>query len=130
MADELTLGAENVMLRTDTNGAAVLFVLDTSEIPPEPPVSTRTSLQVYPNPFKSRTSLRFASAVSGHAQVEILDVKGRLVRTVHRGYLEAGTTTWAWDGTDDSGRAMPAGVYFVKAYGSEVLGPRKIVRLN
>jgi flagellar hook assembly protein FlgD len=34
---------------------------------------------------------------------------------VHDGRLEAGRRTFTWDGRDERGAEMPAGLYFVRA---------------
>lgn len=39
------------------------------------------------------------------------DVRGRLVRSLPAGSLDAGPHTLAWDGWDDSGRAVASGAY-------------------
>ena len=41
------------------------------------------------------------------------DLIGRRVRTLQRGSLAAGLHQFEWNGRDDSGRRVPAGVYFV-----------------
>ncbi len=66
----------------------------------------RTGLRVLPNP--ARGMVRFAAPVSGAALLFIYDQSGRLVRTV------TGNGNWCWDGKDDYGRAVPAGVYFCR----------------
>jgi hypothetical protein len=67
--------------------------------------------------------LKFARAASGwnlevsaaspvHAQLELLDLAGRRVRDYGTRSFAAGITRLAWDGRDDAGRSVPAGVYF------------------
>jgi flagellar basal-body rod modification protein FlgD len=45
----------------------------------------------------------------------ITDASGQLVRRVDMGSQAAGEFPFQWDGTDDDGNAMPAGIYTVKA---------------
>jgi flagellar hook assembly protein FlgD len=47
-------------------------------------------------------------------QLAIHDVSGRQVRTLMEGTLTAGRHTQIWDGTDDHGRAVAAGMYFAR----------------
>jgi hypothetical protein len=68
----------------------------------------------YPNPFRGRTNLQLALARDGHVQVAVYDLVGRRVRTLVNGTLVAGTQTLAWDGRDDGGRAVAAGLYMVR----------------
>jgi hypothetical protein len=68
----------------------------------------------YPNPFRSGTTVPyFAPAVEGEASVEIYNVAGRVVRRL--GVPEGRTSgELSWDGRDESGRAVPASVYFLR----------------
>ena len=68
-----------------------------------------------PNPFNPRTSLRYSLAHPGPAKIVIYDVAGRAVRTLHDAPLAAGEHTLTWDLASDDGRAVPAGLYFVRA---------------
>ncbi|MFN8587312.1 MAG: FlgD immunoglobulin-like domain containing protein [Candidatus Eisenbacteria bacterium] len=66
----------------------------------------------WPNPARGAVTLAFALPRAGGATLEICDVGGRRVRTLHTGTLAAGRHAFAWDGRDDAGGAAPAGVYF------------------
>ena len=50
-------------------------------------------------------------ARSAHVELEVLDVSGRRVRRVISGWVEPGERRLAWDGRDDGGALLPAGVY-------------------
>lgn len=75
-----------------------------------PPVATMLAQNV-PNPFNPRTTIRFALAREGDARLRIFDGRGRLVRTLAAGRLAAGSHEAVWDGTDEAGRPVAAGVY-------------------
>jgi len=47
--------------------------------------------------------------------LNIYGATGELVRTVHMGQQEAGMVSFEWDGLDDSGTALPTGVYHIEA---------------
>jgi flagellar hook assembly protein FlgD len=65
-----------------------------------------------PNPFNPRTSIAFTVARdAAPVALRIYDATGRLVRTLVDGPRPAGAQTVDWDGTDDTGRLVPAGVY-------------------
>ncbi len=71
-------------------------------------------MNTYPNPFKNTTNITFqnpANSAMRNPQSEIslriYDASGRLVKNL----LPANTVVW--NGTDESGKAVPAGVYFV-----------------
>jgi hypothetical protein len=68
-----------------------------------------------PNPFNPETSISYAVAGNGPVTMRIYGVSGRLVRTLKSGeYTNAGTHAVRWNGTDDQGRHVPSGIYFVK----------------
>jgi flagellar hook assembly protein FlgD len=50
----------------------------------------------------------------GPLRVEIRDLLGRRVRTLAEGSRAGGEHLVRWDGSDDSGRPLPAGAYWVR----------------
>ena len=69
---------------------------------------------VGPNPFSDGTTIRFGLGTASDARVDVLDVAGRRVRTLASGPFSAGTHTLRWDGIDDAGHSVAAGVYFAR----------------
>ena len=65
-------------------------------------------LTVAPNPFRAETSIRWSGS---QAPVE-LRIYTPAGRTLVRRLLPASEVSLRWDGTDASGRRLPAGVYF------------------
>ena len=47
-------------------------------------------------------------------RLEIFDLAGRRLGTLVDGERPAGAQVAAWDGRDDEGRAVAAGIYFVR----------------
>jgi Zn-dependent metalloprotease len=70
--------------------------------------------QNQPNPFGPRTDIRFSLAQAGPVTLTVYDGSGRRVRSLLGGTLEAGEHNVRWDGTDDSGRSIAAGMYFCR----------------
>ncbi len=68
----------------------------------------------YPNPFNPSTRVLFALPTAGVATLEVIDVRGHVVRTLHDGPLAAGEHRLTWNGLDDRGRAAASGVYFAR----------------
>jgi hypothetical protein len=64
-----------------------------------------------PNPFVSRTSIRFVLDQPGLVELWLVDPSGRRVRTIADGLLERGAHDRIWDGRDEKGRPAPAGSY-------------------
>jgi hypothetical protein len=64
--------------------------------------------------FTGQARLQYSLPVRGRALVVIHDNSGRVVRKLVSGVQEAGVHTVGWDGTDEFGRRLPAGVYLVR----------------
>jgi hypothetical protein len=74
------------------------------------------SLRPMSNPFRPGASILLAIPASGgQPDVSIVDLSGRCVRTVDTGGLTVGYHSLVWNGRDDAGRPLPAGVYFMRA---------------
>jgi hypothetical protein len=66
----------------------------------------------WPNPARSRATIRFSLDRASAARARIFDAQGRLVYTLVDRPLEAGVHTLVWDGTGRAGRPAAPGVYF------------------
>ncbi len=69
---------------------------------------------VSPNPFQQNTSLAFGVAQRGAVELAVYSVDGRRVKTLVRGTLDAGVHSARWNGTDENGTAVKAGVFFAR----------------
>ena len=74
------------------------------------PGASGGSLSAAPNPFRVRTDLSFTLASAGEVRLSIYDVSGRRVRALLNGSMAAGAQRIGWDGRDDAGRSVAAGV--------------------
>jgi hypothetical protein len=81
---------------------------------PEPRiVPKRTALQQsVPNPFNPSTRITFDLASQGKVGLRIVDVSGRLVRSLVDSHMRPGTYTFLWDGKDDGGQRVASGTYY------------------
>ena len=71
-------------------------------------------LQNQPNPFATLTKIPFALAKESQVRLEILDVQGRLVRTLLDEKLRGGVHSQEWDGRDELGAQVPNGLYLYR----------------
>jgi hypothetical protein len=85
-----------------------------------------------PNPTSGRTDLAFSVASDGvtRTSVRIYDVQGRRVRQLVDRDLEAGFYKEPWDGRDEAGLGVAAGIYFVRFVAGPVVQTRKVVLLR
>jgi hypothetical protein len=73
-------------------------------------ISNEYSLsQNFPNPFNPVTSIRFTLPKDGNISFKIYDITGKEVSNYYNGYLNAGTYTMRFDGTN-----LTSGIYFYK----------------
>jgi hypothetical protein len=82
-----------------------------------------------PNPFVRSMALTFGLPRDASVSVCVFNVNGRLVKTLASGSYQAGHHVAQWDGTDASGRAAPAGVYWARLVTAGGMLERRIVRL-
>jgi hypothetical protein len=69
----------------------------------------------YPNPFNPETAIAYTLKGDGPVSMRIYSVSGRLIRTLKEGEnTNAGAYSVRWNGTDNHGRHVPSGIYFVK----------------
>lgn len=87
-------------------------------------------LRAAPNPFNPRTVISFDAPSGGDAAVDIHGVDGRRLRTLWRGRIAPGTWRGEWDGCDDAGRMLAAGVYLIRARAGGSEAATRIVLLK
>lgn len=83
-----------------------------------------------PNPARGYARFEFALPRAGRVRLDVLDVQGRLVRTLHDGALRADRYVRGWDLTDDAGRAVAPGVYLARLSGDAGDAMRRLVVLR
>jgi len=83
-----------------------------------------------PNPFNPSTVISFTLPGEGRVRLEIYDIRGRLVRRLFDGVMQAGFKELIWDGRDDSGREVSSGIYFYCLKTEKGVLSRKMVLLR
>jgi hypothetical protein len=100
-----------------------------------PPASAPARLELlapHPNPSPGRSvSILFDLPASGRVWAQVLDVAGHGVRTlaVDREF-SAGRQSLEWDGHNDGGARVPAGVYFIRVRVGGHAEGRRLVLLD
>jgi hypothetical protein len=72
------------------------------------------ALTVAPNPGNPAIQLRFDLPRPTSVRLNLHDLAGRHVRTLHRGPLAAGPHAFTWDGRHADGRPAASGVYLAR----------------
>ena len=67
--------------------------------------------QNYPNPFNPSTAIEFSIAAEGFVSLNVYDITGRMISTIVEGNLSTGYHSVVWNGIDNNGMAVSAGIY-------------------
>ncbi len=81
----------------------------------------------FPNPFNPKTRIEYSMDTAGEALVQVFDVSGRLLRTLHDGHLDVGTHFSEWNGLDDAGQPMASGLYLIRFNSNEKSDMTKVM---
>jgi hypothetical protein len=60
----------------------------------------------------------FRAAAGAAVRLEVVDLRGRRLRTLHAGPATGRWQEAAWDGRDAAGRPAPSGTYLVRLSGA------------
>ncbi len=83
-----------------------------------------------PNPSTASVHLEWVQPHRGRVRIDVFDVAGRRVAKVLDESRDAGESFATWDGRDERGGEVAAGVYFVRLRAGETSSVRKLVRLK
>jgi hypothetical protein len=70
--------------------------------------------QNYPNPFNPTTTIEYSIPQTGHVDLAIWNIAGQKVRTLVNGQQDASYRKIVWDGKNELGETVGAGIYFYK----------------
>lgn len=102
-----------------------------TDVPDTGPVVAGRMLQPnYPNPFNPSTSLVFQLDREREVTLAVYDAAGRRVALVANEIFQPGRHEEKWDGRDDSGRLVPAGVYFAQIRTGDTVESRKMALIK
>lgn len=104
-----------------------LQAVKTTGKPPEDDIDISLRVDAAPNPFNPSVTISYAMPKDGQIAVRIYDIQGRLVNTLIDGTVAAGPGQVTWRGTDQAGRSMATGVYFVLVVTPDETVSRKLL---
>jgi photosystem II stability/assembly factor-like uncharacterized protein len=106
----------------------VTLSVTTLAIDNQPVVPTEFRLHPnHPNPFNPVTTIRFDLPERAQVDLVVYDILGRQVRRLVHDKLEPGFHTVQWDGKNDRGKSVGAGVYLYRIQTEEHTAVRKMV---
>jgi hypothetical protein len=107
---------DTIIMNGDKTVNVVFTQTGVEEIPGE--LVEATFLDAFPNPFSNRLTIEYGIAASDGARsadLTIFDVTGQLIKQFSLPRVQQqGSVRISWDGTDNIGRNVPSGVYFVR----------------
>lgn len=80
-----------------------------------------------PNPFNPQTRFRFTLREAQRVELEIHDVRGRLVKQLADQTFSAGEHVLTWKGRDDDGRDLASGVYMARFKAAVVVQTQRLM---
>jgi hypothetical protein len=81
----------------------------------DPAAALTDGMRLFNNPLvRGDATVEFTLAAPDRVTIGFYDIGGRLVRTLTERAFPAGAQRLAWDGTDDAGHRLNAGVYFAR----------------
>jgi len=97
---------------------------------PAPLPSDFVLASVRPNPFMDATRLTLTLPFATQAELEVFDLRGSHVVSLLSGFLSPGTHELWWNGRDQAGEQVPAGVYFARLRTPYAVQKVQVVRLH
>ncbi len=86
--------------------------------------------QNYPNPFNPDTKIQFKLNQSDLVKLQILDLKGSIVKNLINGFKSKGTYIVKWDGTNSYGKRVSSGMYFYQLQAGNKILIKKMLLLR
>ncbi len=115
-----------------TNAFSGLTVVDAGDPDPFANANGRSIVHAWPNPTRGAVMFSHSRPLAGRYAAAIYDVRGRRVREIASGEAPAAgdPLRWVWDGRDEGGVVVPAGLYFYRVDDAVGAMKEKIVRLR
>jgi hypothetical protein len=106
-------------------GKYASLAVDQTTIPDEYSLS-----QNYPNPFNPSTRIQYSLPKTGLVQISIYTLMGQKIATLVNRNMNAGTYIITWNGMDDFGNTVGAGVYIYQLRSDQYFKAKKMIFLK
>ncbi|MCX6249361.1 MAG: agmatine deiminase family protein [Bacteroidetes bacterium] len=88
------------------------------------------SVICFPNPFREETRILIDLRTPSLINLEILDLNGSIIRNLMNRISSSNHEDISWNGTDESGNRVPAGIYFCRLKTNEQTVIKRLVRIR
>ena len=79
----------------------------------------------YPNPFNPLIYINFSLSNFSYIELNIIDVNGKLVKSLEKNYISQGKHKYSWDASD-----IPSGNYFVELKSDKIIRTKKVTLIK
>jgi len=86
--------------------------------------------QNYPNPFNPVTLINYKLSEAGFTTLIIMNALGQEIKQLVNANLKPGKYQATWDGTDDSGQPVAAGLYFYRFQSNDFVSTKRMTLLK
>jgi len=78
------------------------------------PELSSISISNHPNPFTPSTTINYSIPKEGNVIINIYNIKGQIVKTLVSESMKSGIHSIVWNGDDQNGKKVSAGLYFTR----------------
>jgi len=108
----------------------VMVILNPSAITDEQALAGYNKISVSPNPFNELAVISYTLEKQSEVELKVYNLKGQLIKTLHKGSQNKGEQVLAWDGSDNRNQAVSSGLYFLRLSASGgILKTHKLLKL-
>ncbi|MBC8401851.1 MAG: choice-of-anchor J domain-containing protein [Candidatus Marinimicrobia bacterium] len=126
-----TLAADQNFQALNSMSSGYLMFSPVVAVDEQPVIPEKFALHAnYPNPFNPVTRIRYDLSEVSQVKLTIYDMLGREVRTLVNGVQQPGQVEITWDGADQFGRTLSAGVYLYRIQANKNVATRKMILLK
>jgi hypothetical protein len=113
------------------DGSFYSFTTEPTGISEENTNITDFTFNISPNIFTKRLSIEFSASIAEPVSLEIYDISGRLIRflPINLCNQNKSVKSVCWDGTDNKGKKVSSGIYFVSLRQRHKILVKKVVHL-
>ena len=108
----------------------VMVILNPSANTDEQALPGYNKISVSPNPFNELAVISYTLEKQSEVELKVYNLKGQLIKTLHKGSQNKGEHILAWDGSDNRNQAVSSGLYFLRLSASGgILKTHKLLKL-
>ncbi|UCC10987.1 MAG: CapA family protein [candidate division WOR-3 bacterium] len=87
-------------------------------------------LHAFPNPARSQTAIQYSLSHPAYVVLKMYNILGQEVSTLVNEMQPPGQKTITWDGQDNRGRTLGAGIYFCRLHAGDETQTKKLIWLR